>query len=98
MRRSSCSFGFSDDMISIHAPRIGMRLARKLEGDWNANFNPRTPYRDATLAVMLLTACSVNFNPRTPYRDATIINHLTACLNIISIHAPRIGMRQLDIV
>ena len=36
-----------------------------------ADFNPRTPYRDATRDAKSFRKIMCNFNPRTPYRDAT---------------------------
>ena len=58
--------------ISIYALHTGMRQSSQQgRSKKDCNFNPRTPYRDATWQYCQSGYLPGNFNPRTPYRDAT---------------------------
>ena len=83
----SCNTGFD---ISIHAPRVGCdNTARTFSSGWSY-FNPRTPCGVRHGGHTYGGKCH-DFNPRTPCGVRRVayatINHI----NVISIHAPRVG-------
>ena len=78
------------ERISIHAPRMGCDPFQTVSKIPLQHFNPRTPY-GVRLALLCLMWWGRNFNPRTPYGVRLIVNIYRAKIDLISIHAPRMG-------
>ena len=80
-------------VISIHAPREGVRRQNKIILLQIVYFNPRTPRGGATFAAYVGGMRRRYFNPRTPRGGATLVRGTTSIDSGISIHAPREGVR-----
>ena len=58
--------GFSDAVISIHAPRVGSDRTKAINVATVYNFNPRSPCGERPRTKAINVATVYNFNPRSP--------------------------------
>ena len=82
-------------MISIHAPRGGERPASQEYGFRTRGFQSTLPVGGSDTGFPRRTGPHVYFNPRSPWGGATRSIALLDFCNLISIHAPRGGERQV---
>src|SRR5690625_2589923 len=80
--------------VSIHAPRVGARLARSICMVISPRgFNPRAPRGGATRTARRHRLHRTGFNPRAPRGGATFWWRSVTVQVLVSIHAPRVGAR-----
>ena len=92
-----CDFFFKGfcvfQLISIHAPRKGVRLFSSSTGVPVSIFQSTHPARGCDVFTRCSFYIDFNFNPRTPQGGATQLWSYLYIWFIISIHAPRKGVR-----
>ena len=92
-----CCLRIGDFCISIHAPRKGVRHIAAFISDNVSLFQSTHPARGCDLySRNYLGRHRGDFNPRTPQGGATCPGKIFAPISLISIHAPRKGVR-LDV-
>ena len=90
-RRAIRRHDYEQKQISIHAPRTGsdaLVLRRLRLAD---QFQSTLPARGATCMKAQRGGAAWSFQSTLPARGATQLLRVAACINLISIHAPRTG-------
>ena len=79
-----------EERISIHAPRVGSDCQLSAQWWWRWYFNPRSP-RGERHEVFVGNVYDIEFQSTLPAWGATLEALMPPVLQVISIHAPRVG-------
>ena len=82
-------------LVSIHAPRVGERRNKRLPEAGFCAFQSTLPAWGSDTLPMRRLKIRLSFNPRSPRGGATNGGTVAASARFVSIHAPRVGERQL---
>ncbi len=85
-----------DTLVSIHAPRAGRDVLRRVGKAFSACFNPRAPCGARRQGRESPAFVTPGFNPRAPCGARPIRRRRGSLSSRVSIHAPRAG-RDVDV-